>query len=396
MPRDLRRERRIAILGAGMLGSSLAILLGRRGVRVTLFDASEHPMNKAGRWNEGKIHMGYLYAADRSLNTARKLIPGGVAFQSIVENLIGSSIEPHLTRGDDIFLTHANSVVDPDLMFRYFNAVWELVPNLRGDKIRPMLLSRDELAEVSENPNIIAGFRIPERSVNTNWLADRLVDCVISDRQIELMCNCSVASLTNERARWRVFTNCGAFDGFDAVVNALWEGKSVIDEGVGRSTNQMRSYRYRVAVFMKVPSASIKNVIITTGPFGDMKNYDDQNIYLSWYPVGLLADCHQEHAPAPPKIDRAKENEICSRMIAKLGDYFPAVINLPKIAEHLVVRGGWIVAHGEGLLSDPMSTLHRRDEFGISRYNNYYSVDTGKYSVAPWLASQIANEFAES
>jgi hypothetical protein len=54
------------------------------------------------------------------------------------------------------------------------------------------------------------------------------------------------------------------------------------------------------------------------------------------------------------------------------------------------VRGGWVVAHGGGLLSDPMSRLHRRDEFGILLDDNYYSVDTGKYSVAPWLASQIA------
>jgi glycine/D-amino acid oxidase-like deaminating enzyme len=390
--RDLRRERQIAVLGAGMLGSSLAILLARRGVRVTLFEASERPMNRAGRWNEGKIHLGYLYAADRSLNTARKLIPGGVAFQPIVENMIGSSIEPHLTRGDEIFLTHAKSVVDPDSMFRHLNAVWELVSDMRGDKNRPTSLTRDELAEVSENRDIVAGFRVPERSVNTNWLADRIVDRVVSDRHIELRCNCSVTSLSKGQTHWRVITDCGAFDGFDAVVNALWEGKSVIDEEVGRSSNQLLSYRYRVAAFMKVPNVGIKNVVITTGPFGDMKNYDGQHIYLSWYPVGLLLDCHQKHAPASPKLDRAMEREICGRMVDKLSDYFPAVINLPTVAEQLVVRGGWIVAHGEGLLSDPMSTLHRRDEFGILRYDNYYSVETGKYSVAPWLASQIANE----
>jgi hypothetical protein len=97
------------------------------------------------------------------------------------------------------------------------------------------------------------------------------------------------------------------FEGFDAVVNALWEGKSVVDEAMGRSPNQPLSYRYRVSVFMKVPNTSIKNVVITTGPFGDIKNYDGHHIYLSWYPAGLLLDCCQKHAPVRPRIDRAME-----------------------------------------------------------------------------------------
>ncbi len=37
------------------------------------------------------------------------------------------------------------------------------------------------------------------------------------------------------------------------------------------------------------------------------------------------------------------------------------------------------------------STLHRRDRIGIVRHGNYVSVDTGKYSVAPWLARTIAD-----
>jgi glycine/D-amino acid oxidase-like deaminating enzyme len=373
-----------------MLGSSVAILLARRGIRVTLFDASERPMSRAGRWNEGKIHLGYMYAADRSLNTARKLMPGGIAFQPIIENLIESSIEPHLTRGDEIFLTHANSVVDPDSMFRYLKAVWELGRDTRDGTKRPAALTRDELSEISESPQIVAGYRVPERSVNTNWLADRLINRLESDRGIEIRCNFSVTSVSKERGCWRISTDCTMFEGFDAVVNALWEGKSVVDEAMGRSPNQPLSYRYRVSVFMKVPNTSIKNVVITTGPFGDIKNYDGHHIYLSWYPAGLLLDCCQKHAPVRPRIDRAMEGEICARIIDGLSTYFPAVIDLPTVAEEMVVRGGWVVAHGGGLLSDPMSRLHRRDEFGILRDDNYYSVDTGKYSVAPWLASQIA------
>ena len=57
------------------MGSSVALLLGRRGVQVTVFDQAPLPFAGASRWNEGKIHLGYLYAADPSLETARRVLP---------------------------------------------------------------------------------------------------------------------------------------------------------------------------------------------------------------------------------------------------------------------------------------------------------------------------------
>jgi hypothetical protein len=55
------------------------------------------------------------------------------------------------------------------------------------------------------------------------------------------------------------------------------------------------------------------------------------------------------------------------------------------------VEGGWVFAAGGGNLSDPDSALHRRADFGITRRGGYVSLDTGKYSTAPWLARHIAD-----
>ncbi len=338
--------------------------------------------------------MGYLYSGDRSLDTARKLIPGGIAFRPVVEDLIGSSIENHMTRDDDIYLAHARSVVDPDSMWRYFNSVSDLAAVVGGIKMRAVQLSRSELSKITENPEIVAGFRVPERSVNTNWLADRMAERVKSERFIDLRCDCLVTSLSKDAGRWRVITQQGDCDGFDVVVNALWQGRSAIDTGVDPSLAQLLSYRYRVALFMQVPVAEIENVVIATGPFGDIKNYDGRHLYLSWYPAGLLLDCHQQNAPAPPTIDDGLKQQVLNAMIAGLGDYFPVVFDFPGRAQQSSIAGGWVVARGKGLLSDPASTLHRRDEIGIRRGDNYYSIETGKYSVAPWLASQVADELA--
>jgi glycine/D-amino acid oxidase-like deaminating enzyme len=375
-----------------MLGSSLAVLLARHGARVTLFDAAERPMSRAGRWNEGKIHLGYIYAADRTLNTARKLIPGGQLFKPIVESIIESQIEGHLTCGEEFYLTHTDSVVDPATMLGYLNAVWELNGEMSKKATKPTRLTQSELGQISDNPKLVAGFRIPEQSVNTSWIADRITARLTADNAIEIKCDCIVKSAGKGARGWSVVTRDGNFNGFDVVVNALWEGKSAVDEATGYGSGERLSYRYRASIFMKVAHSGLGNVVITTGPFGDTKNYEDGSVYLSWYPAGLLLDCRQAHAPATPVIDGIHEIDIRSRTIDALSGFFPAVANLPVAASEMAVRGGWVVAHGGGLLSDLSSQLHRRDEFGVSRYGSYYSVDVGKYSVAPWLASQLANE----
>jgi FAD dependent oxidoreductase len=375
-----------------MLGSSLAVLLARNGARVTLFDAAERPMSRAGRWNEGKIHLGYLYAADPTLNTARKLIAGGQLFRPIVESIIESSIEGHLTSGQELYLTHTDSVVGPSTTLGYLNAVWELNGDTSEKAPRPTRLTQYELAKISENPKLVAGFRVPEKSVNTSWIADRILARLTTHKAIEMKCDCVVKSAEKSVRGWSVETCDGDFIGFDAVVNALWEGKSAVDDASGYGSGERLSYRFRASVFMKVAHSGLNNVVITTGPFGDIKNYDDGSVYLSWYPAALLLDCRQAHAPAAPVIDGVNEIGICSRTIDALSEFFPVVANLPAAASETVVRGGWVVAHGGGLLSDPLSRLHRRDEFGVSRHDSYYSVDVGKYSVAPWLASRLAAE----
>src|SRR5689334_14845935 len=58
---------RIAVLGGGMLGVCTALELAHRGRDVTLLEGAADVMQGASRWNEGKIHLGFLYAADASM-----------------------------------------------------------------------------------------------------------------------------------------------------------------------------------------------------------------------------------------------------------------------------------------------------------------------------------------
>lgn len=257
------KKPRISILDSGIMGSSLALFLARKDADVTLFDKAEKPFSAASRWNEGKIHLGYLYAADTSLDSAEHVMPGGLMFRPLVEELLGTSIEPAVTRQNDIYLCHRNSVVKPDAMENYMRQVTEklnanpnkshyLTKSLNAEVRR---LSKNELEEVSGSPDIIAGFRVPEYSVETTWIADRFVEVIHAEKRIELQMKTKIESVIasngDHEESWDIHTSKGIFPSCDYVINALWEGRMAIDQKVGLKTSSIWSNRFRQSLFIR-------------------------------------------------------------------------------------------------------------------------------------------------
>ena len=84
----------------------------------------------------------------------------------------------------------------------------------------------------------------------------------------------------------------------------------------------------------------------------------------------------------------------CLRFAA-LGGVLPWVGSIERAASEVRVQGGWVYSQGGGSLDDPGAAVHRRNRLGISRFGSYFSVDTGKYSVAPTLAERLARAVAD-
>ncbi|MFA6985080.1 MAG: FAD-dependent oxidoreductase [Arenimonas sp.] len=398
---------RVAVLGAGIMGSATALLLARRGVPVRLIDAAPEPFQGASRWNEGKIHLGHLYAADPSLRTARRLLPGGLAFKPLVESLLGSPIDEAITAHDDTYLVHRHSVVDAEAMGNYLRAATALArehpeaQHYLGD-LRQAAVQRLDARQLDadyDTASVIAGYRVPERSVDTQWLADRFVQALAAEDRIEQRLSTRVTAVRRTAPELdsplRVDTEHGSEGEFDIVVNALWEGRLAIDATMGLAPPVRRTHRYRVSAFVRTRSPiAIPSTVIATGPFGDVKCYSPTRFYLSWYASGLLAEGGDVAPPPTPRPAPADRERISADLLARLGQIIPAVNALPPLIEQLRLEGGWVYAVGEGSLADERSELHRRDRIGIQRSGGYVSVDTGKYSIAPWLAKEIADGIA--
>lgn len=405
-----RTKSGVVVLGAGIMGCSIALYLAMQKISVILIDQASEPFTGASRWNEGKIHLGYLYGADPSLKTARKLIPGGLAFPSLIEELVGRKLAEHLvTRSDDRYLIHKDSVVSAEEVIALARKVTGLVrahPDANEyfvplDQVAIRSLSPGDLAK-EYNPEFIqAAIEVPERSVLTNDIADYFVDAVRNTPLIECVLNHRVTGVSEIPGRhgfWNVTLNDARGNNecigpFYTVVNALWEGRQQIDATVGLETAETWTNRFRVSLFAKLENpTALRSAVIAVGPFGDIKNYNGRDLYLSWYDSGLL---EESHALCPPEIlmpNQEQKQRILKEKSKYLTQVIPEVANVLGAASEIRTEGGWVYAAGKGNLKDARSELHRRNRVGSYANKGYFSVDTGKYSIAPWLAKNLVNE----
>ncbi len=407
--RGKRATGKVAVLGAGITGCSTALFMARQGYDVTLFDQAPQPFQGSSGWNDGKLHLGYLYAADPGLGTARQLLTGGLLFKDIVEELLGGSIAGATAPRDEIFLLHRDSVVQQPAVDAYVRRVSDLVRShpdagrYWDDAARrgAQPLTAAELAAIAHGGDaILGGWRLPERSVSSRWIARRYIAALAAEPRVEQRLGQRVQAVRPVDATdgldgpFRVETEAGADGPFTIVVNALWEGRSVIDLGVGLGPAPELTHRYRYALFIHTAQPVAQdNALIGTGPFGDVKAYGDRDFYLSWYPAGLVVE-GQDPAPPPlPDLDAAARQALAGRILDGLAEHLPAVRRVADGAAQVELQGSWVVAQGRGPLHDPSAGLHRRDRFGIRRTGRYVSVDSGKFSTAPWMAREVAAMF---
>ena len=121
------------------------------------------------------------------------------------------------------------------------------------------------------------------------------------------------------------------------------------------------------------------------GPFGDVTTYGNGQAYLSWYPAGLAGLADDGGLPKKQPLDQAR---LIADTLAGLG-LDRSMLEEPDALWE--VRGGYIVADGYGDIDDPRSPLHDRSRPGAYELApGYFSVDTGKYSLGPMMASRTA------
>lgn len=399
---------RVAVIGGGIQGVGIALELCLRGASVDLIEKSGACLQRASLRNEGKIHLGFTYAKDTTLATARLMIEGGLQFEPIVTRWLETRLPEGPMSSSFCYAVHRDSLVDSDTLAAYYRTVSKLIVEAGGQcgrsyfgfdasaDIRRIALREQGCAVDSEK--IAAIFQTPERAIDPEFLADRLRARICADRRINIHTESSVTRVDFDHDGVDVTaTGPGGIrkERYDHAVNASWEGRLAIDATAG--VPPVGEWSFRAKHFLRVRAIprtlEPPSITIVLGGFGDVVNYGTGDLFLSWYPVGRTGiSTELAPPPWPLPLPEPAASAVRNGILQGLRPIVPLLNDLPaELIDSSEVQGGVIYALGTTDVHDPGSRLHERNRVGPRSLGRYHTVDTGKYSLAPFFAKLTAD-----
>ena len=233
----------VAIIGAGLQGCCVALELVARGMEVDLFDRATAPMQGASRGNEGKIHLGYVYAKDFGLATARVMVRGAFHFDGFLRRHLDVNAPAAPCSTPFVYGVHRESQLGARDVADYFVAVDRLIAaeaaNGTGDEYlgeTHLQYSRPVAVERYFDPvQVAAAFQTAERAIGTLVLADAMTTRILADPRIVFHAGHDVERVERIGSqRFRLACRDGDWiSGYRHIVNASWASRLAIDSRFG-------------------------------------------------------------------------------------------------------------------------------------------------------------------
>jgi glycine/D-amino acid oxidase-like deaminating enzyme len=404
---------RVAIIGGGLTGACAALELAECGCSVDILEAGSTLVSKASFWNEGKIHLGFVYAKDASAKTAWLMIRGALRFRPLMCRWIDSASIDAALSSPFHYAVHRDGMLQPAAIRTHFARVKDLFDaelRLPGRSyLAPAegplwrLLDDRERKEVYDGTLIDEVYLTGERSIDPRRVAGEIGKAVSRAARVNALTGATVTAVSiGDKSK---VTVCFTRDGhrhretYDQVVNASWQNRLAIDATAGLDVSRRVIHRYKVALHETGAYAgpAVPSTTFIVGCFGDTVSFADRT-YLSWYPSGNILTSTALRPPAhPPDIVPFDEGTMIASTTRELSRLIPSHRrHLEDASRRWLIGGGYITAWGSTGIEDPHSRLHERYQVGITSRGPYHSVDTGKYTLAPLLAHETCARILRS
>jgi glycine/D-amino acid oxidase-like deaminating enzyme len=395
---------KVAVIGGGIQGTCLTMELALRGVEVDLIEASPALMDGASRHNEGKIHLGFVYANDPSLRTAELMFRGAIQFAPLMRRWLGSDFDEFQVSTPFNYAVHNDSLLSVDQLEGAYREIAKRMQKVTTDgsyfgiEEPHSFIRQGTPQEHGYGPAVDTVFASREIAMNPGPIADLIVKTVADMDTIHILSGTTVTAVDPRRRTvdvgWSDGT-AGNLGPYEHIVNCAWRGRPALDASAGLLVGAPWTFRMKYFLLAELPpdAPPVPSTTIVLGSFGDLVHYGAGAYFLSWYPSGRLGwstDLTPPQWPTAP--GGAMAMAIAQNTLQNLAPVVPGVEKFN--AQYLAVpdvRGGVIYALGDTDVEDPKSGFHRRSEIGLRSSGNYHTVDTGKYTTAPMFAIETAD-----
>ena len=369
---------------------------------MTVFEREDALFSRASVANEGKVHLGYVYAADRSFRTAARLIEDALVFRPVLERWMTSAAFDACVYAPFRYVVPPDSALPVAEIKRHFARVEAHVDaRSRAPERRylgPGAADAADSGGTGDDPRG-TGIATRERGVWPPGIARAVCNSVASHPRIEVATKTPVrrVDVCGEDLRVVFDDPARAAEGpFSIVINAAWADRRNIDRASGFADREVWFTRFKFGVVLnnasrRLTGAMPANATALSGRYGDSVYFpQDDSLYCCWYPVGMTFSTTGDHAAAArpdlPDTERAAR-DTWSGFATVDPDYRRLCALAAPI--DVDILGDYILAKGASDIDDPASRLHQRQDHGPKRLApGYWSVETGKYTSAPRCAMQ--------
>ncbi len=395
----------VLVIGGGIQGVTAALALAERGVSSTIVEADSTLLSRASVRNEGKIHLGFVYALDPSGGTVAQMVDGALNFAPLLQHWCGE-IDWSAMRSDPFaYAVMPDSLASTDALESHYGRVIDEIRS-RADYLGTDYCGIDlaEVGEVTRGEGSPPGldtsldhdwFATPEVSVDPRALCALLERAVTESPLIEAQTSCRVTGV--ERSEAGITLTCDTPDGgrtytADAVMNCAWQGRAALDEMAGLEPERL-IYRLKHQVIVRAGSPTgsptgsatdIQPLTLVQGPYGDVVPWQGGEVYISWYPVG------RSFIGSAPEASQDPDPAVAEATLAHLQEMVPALARY-EVADH---APAYIVAPDPADIGDDISStdspLHDRSRMGVVSSAGWYSLRSHKFTTAPLVSERCA------
>jgi len=399
----------VAILGAGLQGVCAALALEQRGLRVDLIEREPDCLLRASLRNEGKIHLGFVYAHDPSFETSALMLRASLRFAPLLEGWLG--VAPDWDAILSVPFTYViprDSLLPREALLDHYERVQAVYEEEARDE-RSHYLGRNPTRLWRELPinrlhdrfaadGFLGAVETEERSIDLVAFREIVRAGLARRSGIRTYYGHRVEALDREAGGFRI--EGVTLDGrtwkreSKVVVNCLWDARLAIDRQLGLLPKRKWVHRLKYRLLGDLPTgfSSLPSLTFALGRYGDIVVMPGRETYFSWYPSSMRGWCTDVATPA--SWEEACRGEIGASEQRAIGAEILAGFDamLPGIASSRIDRvdAGTIFSWGSSDIDDRDSELHERRAIGIHEDDGYFSIDTGKLTCAPWFAHQLA------
>lgn len=377
------------IIGGGLQGVTAALALAARGVRSRILEGRSELLRGASYRNEGKVHLGFVYALDESGVTARKMVEGALTFSDLIEGWCGEvDWHSNCSEGFDYCVVDSG-LADATTLGRHYEQVFSMIEGASGALGDNYLGSSARVEPVRHRGShalLASGlssdwFSTPERSVDPRALCDWLSAAATASPLVDVRTGVVVKGASPIDSGFSLETISGAgVERIEAetVLNCSWENRLELDrQALGKAPSACYRIKHQVLARGRT-EGSLAPITLVQGPYGDLVPWPNGDVYVSWYPVA------RTFIGGSPSATTDPDPEVAEATLEGLARIVPTLQGL-EVVDH---GAAWIVGEGEADIDDKASGLHSRKASEVQRQGGWFSLNGGKLTTAP-LASEL-------